>query len=272
MRVKISILVVGVILASILFFFVIQNKSISSKSSTSSSIFSQAESALPYSNWSGPTSTTESTPAGDMSGEKITATITSQQAMLTPFENAEQLKQIGFTPDSNLSADGPGSSIWGYQNKNTKQIILYSYTTKPTATKPDEPISFDCPCSMEVSVFVSGTTTASAKTMPGHNIANPASTNCQKAGGITVIKTMGNGGQYGLCQFEDNMACEEWALSNGNCPAGGIKTTGYDNIQQMYCAWLGGKTLAVEDAKCTLPNGTVCSDEALYNGTCLSNN
>lgn len=103
---------------------------------------------------------------------------------------------------------------------------------------------------------------------PAATLANPASVNCEKKGGTTVIKTNGGGGQYGLCQFPDNMACEEWAMMRGDCPVGGIKTTGYDNIQQMYCAWAGGQTYAVENATCTLPGGKVCSDDSYYNGTC----
>ena len=106
------------------------------------------------------------------------------------------------------------------------------------------------------------------KMVTNPTLANPASVNCAKQGGATVIQTMGNGGQYGLCQFEDNMACEEWALFRGQCPVGGVKTTGFDNIQQMYCAWIGGKTLAVPNAQCTLPGGTVCPVNALWNGTC----
>lgn len=102
-------------------------------------------------------------------------------------------------------------------------------------------------------------------------LANPASVNCEKLGGNLEIKENGSGGQYGLCMFEDNMACEEWALYRGECPVGGIKTTGYDNIQQMYCAWSGGKTLAVENATCTLPGGQVCPVDEYYNGTCPEN-
>lgn len=100
------------------------------------------------------------------------------------------------------------------------------------------------------------------------NLANPASVNCKEQGGTLVMQQRGDGGTYGLCQFEDNQACEEWALYRGECPVGGVKTTGFDTIEQQYCAWLGGQTLAVPDATCTLPNGNVCSDEALYNGTC----
>lgn len=103
---------------------------------------------------------------------------------------------------------------------------------------------------------------------PTTTLANPASVNCTKVGGALLIKTRGDGGQYGLCDFGDNMQCEEWALFRGDCPVGGRKTTGFDTIEQKYCAWLGGTTYAVPNAKCTLPNDHVCLDSALYNGTC----
>jgi predicted metal-dependent phosphoesterase TrpH len=35
-----------------------------------------------------------------------------------------------------------------------------------------------------------------------------------------------DGGEYGICVFEDNRQCEEWALFRGECPAGGRKATG----------------------------------------------
>lgn len=105
---------------------------------------------------------------------------------------------------------------------------------------------------------------------PNQKLANPASVNCIKKGGTLTLKTRGDGGEYGLCNFADNMSCEEWALLRGDCPQGGVKTTGYDNIEQMYCAWMGGKTLAIPNAMCTLPNNIVCSVKALYNGTCPS--
>ena len=100
------------------------------------------------------------------------------------------------------------------------------------------------------------------------SLANPASVYCGEQGGTSVIKKLPNGGEYGLCEFEDDQACEEWAMYRGDCPIGGVKTTGFDNVQQSYCAWLGGRTLAVENATCTLPDGTVCSDHDLYFGTC----
>jgi putative hemolysin len=102
-------------------------------------------------------------------------------------------------------------------------------------------------------------------------LPNPASQNCIAQGGTLQIKTLPNGAQYGLCNFEDAYACEEWALYRGQCPPNGVKTTGFTTEAQRYCAWLGGQTLAVKDATCTLPSGKVCPDEALYNGTCSLN-
>ena len=110
-------------------------------------------------------------------------------------------------------------------------------------------------------------TTTAATSTPAR-IANPASTNCLEKGGQLVIKKRGDGGEYGLCYFEDNRACEEWALLNGRCPLGGVKTTGFDTIEEMYCAWSGGQTVAAPKAICTFKNGQKCPVEKYYNGTC----
>lgn len=101
-------------------------------------------------------------------------------------------------------------------------------------------------------------------------LANPASVYCERIGGTLTIEK-NNLGEYGLCNFLDGRACEEWALFRGDCPKGGVKTTGYDTTPEKYCAWLGGKTYSVKGASCTLPNGKICEDEALYNGSCSPN-
>lgn len=107
----------------------------------------------------------------------------------------------------------------------------------------------------------SATTTA-----PSVGLANPASINCATQGGDLQIMTTAGGGQYGLCYFEDNRACEEWALMRGECPVGGRRTTGYDTEAQRYCAWLGGEVFATDDAICTLPDGRSCLASDLYLG------
>ncbi len=98
-------------------------------------------------------------------------------------------------------------------------------------------------------------------------LANPASVNCTKVGGKLEIKKRADGGEYGVCSFEGG-ECEEWALFRGECPVGGVKTIGFDNQEQIYCAILGGQTLAVKDAQCKFSDGSTCADTALFNGTC----
>ena len=112
----------------------------------------------------------------------------------------------------------------------------------------------------------------SEKPQPSSSVqmANPASTHCSEVGGNLVIQEDGTGGEYGLCYFDDNRACEEWALLRGDCPLGGVKTTGFDAIDQKYCAWTGGETLAVPNSICTFKDGTSCSTKDLYNGKCFT--
>lgn len=99
-------------------------------------------------------------------------------------------------------------------------------------------------------------------------IVNPASTYCQEQGGELVIKTKEDGSQYGLCYFEDARACEEWALYRGECPIGGVKTTGFDTEAQRFCAWSGGSTFVDENAVCTFDDGSACYVDDFYNGNC----
>ncbi len=114
---------------------------------------------------------------------------------------------------------------------------------------------------------------ADATPMPG--IANPASVNCTKQGGTLSIQTNGTGGQYGVCLFEDNRQCEEWALLRGDCPVGGLKITGYVTPAAQYCAITGGTYTVTgnsntpnETGTCTLKDGKVCDSTAHWNGVC----
>jgi len=52
---------------------------------------------------------------------------------------------------------------------------------------------------------------------PRNTLANPASVNCGKRGGKTVIRKNADGGEYGVCVFPSGMECEEWALLRGEC-------------------------------------------------------
>ncbi len=114
-------------------------------------------------------------------------------------------------------------------------------------------------------------------------IANPASQNCVQQGGRLQIETRGDDGQFGVCYFEDNRQCEEWALMRGECPVGGVKVTGYVTEAGRYCAITGGaynikpansntpkspSTSVQEAGTCTFKSGGVCDVWDYYNGKC----
>lgn len=100
-------------------------------------------------------------------------------------------------------------------------------------------------------------------------IANPASTNCIANGGRLEIRKNKNG-EYGVCLFEDNRQCEEWALMRGNCPVGGVKITGYENDAQVFCTITGGKVEGVgtQTPMCKRIDGTYCNAQANLDGEC----
>jgi len=106
-------------------------------------------------------------------------------------------------------------------------------------------------------------------------LANPASVNCDEKGGQLEIRDRGELGQYGVCVFEDNRQCEEWALYRGDCPAGGVKVTGYATDAAVFCVITGGEYTvtgsngaADEQGTCTLKNGTSCDVWDNINGKC----
>lgn len=101
------------------------------------------------------------------------------------------------------------------------------------------------------------------------SIANPASTNCIEKGGILEIKE-NKQGQYGVCLFEDNRQCEEWALLRRDCPVGGLKITGYENDAEIYCAITGGEVqwVGTETPMCKRIDGTLCNAQANLDGEC----
>jgi putative hemolysin len=100
-------------------------------------------------------------------------------------------------------------------------------------------------------------------------LANPASKNCISKGGTLEMRNNKNG-QYGVCLFEDNRQCEEWALLRGDCPEGGLKITGYDNDAEIYCAITGGQVEGVgtETPMCKRIDGTLCNAQANLDGDC----
>lgn len=100
-------------------------------------------------------------------------------------------------------------------------------------------------------------------------MANPASVNCLEKGGTLEIRQNKNG-EYGVCLFEDNRQCEEWALFRGDCPEGGVKITGFENEAEIFCAITGGQVEGVgtETPMCKRIDGTLCNAQANFDGDC----
>jgi putative hemolysin len=114
-----------------------------------------------------------------------------------------------------------------------------------------------------------------AQEAPPQQLANPASVHCAEQGGRHVVERGPDGGEFGVCLFEDNRQCEEWALLRGQCPVGGLRVTGYATPAARYCAITGGRYAitgrsgaADEEGTCTLPGGTTCGADAYYRGAC----
>jgi hypothetical protein len=108
-------------------------------------------------------------------------------------------------------------------------------------------------------------------------MANPASVYCEEQGGTVVNKMRGELGEYGVCVFEDNLQCDEWAMYRGECPVGGIKITGYVTEAAVFCAITGGEYVITdksgaedEQGTCTFKSGKTCDVWEYYNGVCTS--
>ena len=128
--------------------------------------------------------------------------------------------------------------------------------------------------------LLAGCTTSTSTIQPTEEatqqgIANPASENCIAQGGTLAIEERGDGGQFGVCYFEDNRQCEEWALMRGDCPVGGLKVTGYITPAARYCVIAGGTYTITgnsgtddEQGTCIFIDGSQCDAWDYYNGKC----
>ncbi len=163
-----------------------------------------------------------------------------------------------------------GAETWsliGYQMSGGNSFSMRAYTGLPKAQ----------PSSRDLVLRVLSTLAFMAPAQPqgGAGIANPASQNCVAQGGRLEIEARPDGGQFGVCYFEDNRQCEEWALMRGECPTGGVKVTGYATAAARYCAITGGEYAITgksgqddEQGTCALKNGAQCDARAYYNDQC----
>ena len=114
------------------------------------------------------------------------------------------------------------------------------------------------------------------------DIANPASAYCEEQGFKVDIRTAQDGSQYGVCMFEDDSECEEWAYYHDECKPGDMEVAqapiatpaGIANPASNYCAEKGGisEIRTAQDGSqygvCTFPGGKECEEWDLFNGKC----
>jgi putative hemolysin len=104
---------------------------------------------------------------------------------------------------------------------------------------------------------------------------DPAAAHFVEVGGRLAVEKRPDGGEFGVCYFEDNRQCEQWALLRGECPVGGRRITGYATPAGRYCAITGGEYTDVtgndardERGNCLFADGSKCEAEAYWRGTC----
>lgn len=152
----------------------------------------------------------------------------------------------------------------------------------PSAAAPTTGCGEAKACTMEAKVCPDGSavgrTGPNCEFSPCPNtnagLANPASANCVEKGGTLKIQKNSKGGEYGVCFFEDNRQCEEWALFRNQCPVGGLKVTGYETEAQVYCAITGGTVEGLDTPvpMCKRIDGTYCNAQANFDGDCPNPN
>jgi putative hemolysin len=69
-------------------------------------------------------------------------------------------------------------------------------------------------------VTACGSTPAPTAQPAQAEMANPASVYCEEHGGRVDIRQDAQGGQYGVCVFDDGSECDEWAYYRGECQPG----------------------------------------------------
>ena len=134
-------------------------------------------------------------------------------------------------------------------------ILLSACSQKPTPT--EKPAATSVPTSQA-------------------GLANPASVNCEEKGGKLEFRERGELGQYGVCMFEDNRQCEEWALLRGECPCRWCES---DRLHHRCGCLLRHHRRGIrrnrqqdgaadEQGTCTFKNGTICDVWEYFGGKC----
>lgn len=183
-----------------------------------------------------------------------------QEVQQEPGHGTELLSQDGIVSIYNVALDNPYT---GSQAKEFQQMagqvksVVGTLTVSTTLTLTDMEKAQSTPTPVE------------------QGIANPASENCIQQGGNLEMYTRGELGEYGVCVFDGNRQCEEWALFRGDCPDGGVDISGYVTTAAAFCAITGGEYTITgnsgtpdEQGTCVSRTNEICDLWAYYNGEC----
>lgn len=132
-------------------------KQTATESQDEAAVFTESEKWVPEVVWGKPKSASSQTYYGTVKGTEITGKLVNRDGYIEHPEDPEFLKTFGFTEDLNLSADGPGSSSWGYVKHlgEQEQVVVFSYTNEDMQASSAGPLEANCPCTLSLSVFVS---------------------------------------------------------------------------------------------------------------------
>lgn len=127
------------------------------KSTTEYEVFTEAQKWVPEVVWSKPKAATQQTYYGTVKGTEITGKMVNREGYIEHPEDPTTLKAMGFSEDLNLSADGPGSSSWGYIKNigDMQEIIVLSYKNEDMHASSEGPLEAECPCTLLLTIFQS---------------------------------------------------------------------------------------------------------------------
>jgi putative hemolysin len=195
-------------------------------------------------------------------------------AMATTWAEGEPMPALDWSEEDLTPQDRVGSSTMRYTADEWIVTVTYPIVA-PDATIYQVSI-VNTTSGLTWSGEVDAQGNVSEVASGSADMPNPASAYCEEQGGTLEIRR-GEGGEYGVCVFEDNRQCEEWAMLRGECPVGGIKITGYVTLAAQYCAITGGEYQVTgnsntdqEQGTCTFKNGQTCDAWDYFVGKCDS--
>lgn len=107
--------------------------------------------------WGDQKSTTQTMYYGTAPGVSRTGQFVSRDGAIERFEDQTMIKSFGFSEDLNLTETRKNSELWGYRKSvgDKEQVVVFSSENEDMHVNTDGEYVADCPCTLNISVFVS---------------------------------------------------------------------------------------------------------------------